>query len=87
MTKPPCTDLCGHDLHRWHFTCIFTCRHRRYHYHKIGEPQFYVDQRTLKVLPRYAKSYVLVVDRLRSYARVKDVLLKWILTIAEMLAN
>lgn len=27
--SPSCASICGHDLRRWHYTCLFTCRLRR----------------------------------------------------------
>jgi len=69
----PCQGLCGHNLRRPHFSCLF-CRLRRVCFDKM--PSLF------EVRP-----YVLLIKRERRLRKVKDILLKKLLTLAEFLAN
>ena len=71
---PPCRPLCGFDLHRWHVTCIFSCLLRRVHCGKMPAK-----------IP--VQGYVLWIRRGRRFERVKAILLKRVMTIAEQLAK
>ena len=71
---PPCRSLCGFDLHRWHVTCLFSCLLRRVHYGKMPAK-----------IP--VQGYTLWIHRERRFERVKGILLKRCLTIAEQLAK
>jgi hypothetical protein len=71
---PPCRSLCGFDLHRWHLTCLLSCLLRRVHYGKMPAK-----------IP--VQGYVLWIHKGRRFERVKQVLLKRLMTIAEQLAK
>lgn len=72
----PCRPLCGFDLKRVHWTCLFTCRYRRIHVKQIPP---------LNELQGIYRLYIL---KHRQFARIKDELLrKIVLPIAEALAN
>jgi hypothetical protein len=71
---PPCLPLCGFDLRRWHLTCIFSCLLRRVHYGKMPAK-----------IP--VQAYTLWIHRGRRFERVKQVLLKRLLTICEQVAK
>lgn len=71
---PPCRSLCGFDLHRWHVTCVFSCLLRRVHYGKLPAK-----------IP--VQGYVLWIHRGRRFERVKQALLKRLLTICEQFAK
>ena len=71
---PPCRSLCGFDLHRWHLTCLLSCLLRRVHYGKMPAK-----------IP--VQGYTLWIDRGRRFERVKALLLKRVMTIAEQLAK
>jgi hypothetical protein len=91
----PCRVLCKENLKRFHLTCL-VCRFRRAHYGKLGdnfrdharvEFRMVYDKRGFYVVPRRGWYYVLVVDGMRKRGKIKDALLKRILTLAEILAN
>lgn len=69
----PCQSLCGHNLHRFHFTCFF-CRARK----------IYSDQMPNMFL---VVNYSLLIRKDRPNSKMKDFILKRWLTIAEWLAN
>jgi hypothetical protein len=71
---PPCRPLCGFDLRRWHLTCLLSCLLRRVHYRKMPAK-----------IP--VQGYTLWIHRGRRFERVKELLLKRIITIAEQLAK
>jgi hypothetical protein len=72
----PCRSLCGLDLKRVHWTCLFTCRYRRIHVKQIPP---------LNELQSIYRLYILKQRRL---AAAKDALLrKIILPLAEACAN
>jgi hypothetical protein len=70
---PYCVQLCGHNLHRLHFTCLF-CRPRRVYEKKLPE--------TIPV-----SILTLFIHQSRRHARFKNRLLKVWAEIAELLAN
>jgi hypothetical protein len=91
----PCKKLCGHDLKRFHVTCL-VCRFRRayvgkyrarYLDHARVECRMIYDKRGYYIVPRKGYCYVLTVDGDRKNRRIKDVLLKRVLSVAEILAN
>lgn len=69
----PCQRICGHNLKRFHFTCLF-CRTRKALTGRIPT--------RLRVEP-----YMLLIWADRPNFRVKSALLKRFLTICELLAN
>lgn len=71
----PCRSLCGLDLKRVRFTCFAHCRIRRVYY---GE---------LPVFNEIIGVYTLTVLKRRRFARVKDELLRRLLSLAELCAN
>ena len=71
---PPCRPLCGFDLRRWHVTCLFSCLLRRVHSRKMPAK-----------IP--VQAYTLWIHRGRRFERVKALLLKRVITIAEQLAK
>jgi hypothetical protein len=86
-----CTHLCGYanQIHRLHTSGIW-CRLRRLHYGKL-DPKKYHQNRYMNGLvfpPKYF-TYVLMIDTSsgRRFKKVKDILLKRLLTICEGLAN
>jgi hypothetical protein len=82
-----CKKLCGYDLRRPHFTCLF-CRRRRWHYGKLDRRKFHwKDESHRLLIPNDSITYVLFIDNSRRFACVKTRLLKSILTFAEFLAN
>ena len=73
MGGMPCQSLCGHNFKRFHLTCMF-CRLRRVYYGKMPNK--------IRVTP-----YLLLIWKDRKYAKIKNVLLKKLLTLCEWLAN
>jgi hypothetical protein len=71
---PPCRPLCGFNLRRWHLTCLLSCLLRRVHYGKMPAR-----------IP--VQGYTLWIHRGRRFERVKALLLKRVLTVAEQLAK
>jgi len=71
---PPCRPLCGFDLRRWHLTCLLSCLLRRVHYGRMPAK-----------IP--VKGYTLWIHRGRRFERVKALLLKRVMTMAEQLAK
>ena len=71
-----CRPLCTKDLRRVHMQCVTGCRMRRTFYHKL--PLVNDLDRVVQVTDRF---HVLVLRR-RRLARVKDLLLPWILQVA-----
>ena len=69
----PCVSICGNELKRVHLTCL-TCWGRRVYYKKMPSK-----------IPVW--SYTLYVRRDRKRKTFKGKLLKFVLTIAEMLAR
>jgi len=71
----PCKVLCGHDLRRVHLTCLY-CRTRRAYVGKLPE----------QILTRV---YLITVREYppRRFWRLKDILFKWCVNLAEMLAS
>ena len=75
----PCRQLCDQNLKRVHFTCALTylgmgCRIRRTYYGKLPNP--YPLENALIILKRLGYPY-------RRFARLKDFLLKRIMTLVE----
>jgi len=70
----PCRSLCGKNLRRPHLTCLY-CATRKAYYGK-GYKRV-----------RFIHTYILNIDRERRFAKAKDILLKKLLTICEMLAT
>lgn len=89
-----CRSLCGKNLRRFHFTCIF-CRIRRFYYKKLGSSHFHKVQLTITVkesengvvIPKQSVFYCLVIDNNRNFKKLKQILLSKVLTLAEFLAN
>jgi len=71
---PACRPLCGFDLRRWHLTCLLSCLLRRVHYRKMPAK-----------IPVHG--YTVWIHRGRRFERVKELLLKRVMTIAEQLAK
>ena len=72
----PCRALCGKDLKRPHLTCVTGCRIRRGWYGKLPE--------TVEL----ARVIQIAVLKHRRFARVKDAIMKWVLTgVENLLAN
>jgi len=69
-----CRKLCGLNLKRPHMTCLY-CASRKAYY---GKGYRHV---------RFIETYILNIDRERRFAKTKDLLLKKLLTICEMLAT
>ena len=69
----PCQSLCGHNYKRFHLTCMF-CRLRRVYYGKMPSK--------IRVAP-----YMLLIWKDRKHSKIKNLLLKKLLTICELLAN
>jgi hypothetical protein len=69
-----CRKLCGLNLKRPHMTCLY-CASRKAYY---GKGYRHV---------RFIDTYILNIDRERRFAKTKDLLLKKLLTICEMLAT
>jgi len=69
-----CRKLCNLNLKRPHMTCLY-CASRRAYYGKGHRPVRFID------------TYILNIDRERRFAKVKNLLLKKLLTICEMLAT
>jgi len=69
-----CRSLCGLSLRRPHMTCVY-CASRKAYYGKSHRPVRFID------------TYILNVDRERRLAKAKDVVLKKLLTVCEMLAT
>lgn len=95
----PCTKLCQRNLKRFHLSCLM-CLIRRYHYNKVDRDDFVKFEKGEKfmmpiyamqptVLPTHMVRYYLIINNngglLKS--RIKHVLLKPLLSIAEVLAN
>jgi hypothetical protein len=80
-----CKKLCGHNLRRPHLTCLY-CRIRRLYYGKLDEKKYHYNRFMGLVMPPSYSNYVLIIDNNRRFARVKDILLKYVLTIAEALS-
>jgi hypothetical protein len=81
-----CKKLCGHNLHRPHFTCLF-CRIRRLHYGKMDKSKYHYNSKMRIVMPQDCQTYVLFIDNKRPHARIKEQILKRMLTICEWLSN
>jgi len=69
-----CKSLCGRGLRRPHLTCLY-CASRKAYYGKGYKPVRFID------------TYILNIDRERRFGKAKDLLLKKLLTICEMLAT
>jgi hypothetical protein len=84
----PCSSLCGYtdEMRRPHFSCLF-CRVRRLFYGKMDSKRYHYNKIARLVFPQQCVTYVLLIDQERSFKRVKDALLKKLLTICELLAN
>jgi hypothetical protein len=85
----PCKSLCHHPLHRFHWSCLY-CRVRRFFYGKMDRTKYHYNRYLGCVLPTQPSkmaTYVLIIDGNRRLARVKEMILKRVLTIAEWLAN
>lgn len=91
-----CQNLCGHNIKRFHASCLF-CRHRRLFkaqldpnkYCKVHmEYRFVEDPNGKLIINKNAGTgYVMTVDPDRNFAFVKDKMLKKVWEIAEFLAN
>ena len=84
-----CSSLCGYtaEMRRPHLSCLW-CRRRRLEYKKL--PAGYRLNRLMGVvMPPKLYSYVIIIDQSsnRKYQKIKDILLKHLLTICEGLAN
>lgn len=96
VPPPPCKTICGHDLRRFHFSCLF-CRIRRWYTGKMDKSKYVFippgRTATLRirvsglVVPKQCQVYVLFIDPNRRYRTIKQAFLKRLLTIAELLAN
>jgi hypothetical protein len=81
-----CRKLCGKNLKRPHFSCL-ACRLRRLAYGKLDKKKYRFDKQTGLVVPNVNFSvYMLIIDGNRRFAKVKGLLLKKVLAIAEFLA-
>lgn len=81
-----CRKLCGYDLKRIHFSCLF-CRIRRFFYGKMDKKQYHYNKCMRIVMPQDCTQYILFIDNKRRWASVKAAILKRLLTICEWLAN
>jgi hypothetical protein len=81
-----CKKLCGHKLHRPHFSCLF-CRIRRFRYRKMDKNKYHYNRYLGVVTSERMQTYVMFIDPDRRLARVKAAILKRLLTICEFLAN
>jgi hypothetical protein len=86
--RMPCHSLCGHSqhMHRPHISCLF-CRIRRLCYGKMDKTKYHYNSKLRIVMPQDCETYVLFIDRKRSHEKIKEILLKRILTLAEWLSN
>jgi hypothetical protein len=95
----PCKTLCRHNLDRFHFSCLY-CRVRRFHYGKMDPNKYHYNRFLGAVLPNKPEdmepytfflsdtaSYTIIIDKMRRFAKIKDVLLKKLLLIAEKYQN
>lgn len=71
---PPCGNLCGFDLRRWHLTCLLSCLLRRVHYGKMPAK-----------IP--VQAYTLWIHKGRRFECIKTPILKRVMTIAEQFAK
>ena len=71
---PPCRNLCGFDLRRWHLTCLLSCLLRRVHYGKMPAK-----------IP--VQGYTLWIHKGRRFECVKAPLLKLLTTLSEQVAK
>jgi hypothetical protein len=90
--------LCGYNLRRPHLTCMF-CRLRRYFYGKMDKKKYHYNRYMKCVLLNnpadmeqymfplsddvFASVYIILIDKTRKLAKVKDIPLKKLLAIAE----
>jgi len=81
-----CRKLCGYDLRRPHFSCMY-CRVRRWFYGKMDKNKYHYNAQMRIVMPGDCTTYVLFIDNGRRLKNVKAQLLKRLLTICEWLAN
>jgi len=73
--SPSCKSLCGHGLRRLHLTCLY-CRIRRMRYGKMpGSIQVRVYYVAVQIAPP------------RRFARVKDIIFRRLMNVAEILAT
>jgi len=84
----PCHSLCGHSerMHRPHISCLF-CRVRRYFYGKMDKKKYHYNSKLRIVMPQECETYVLFIDKRRPHEKIKAILLKRVLTLAEWLSN
>jgi hypothetical protein len=86
-----CTHLCGFakEIHRPHASGLW-CRERRFHYGKLDPKKYHTNRYMPHVIfPQTYLNYVICIDMSpgRRFKKVKDKLLKHLLTICEGLAN
>jgi len=81
-----CKRLCGHDLKRPHFSCLY-CRIRRFFYGKMDPKQYHYNSKMRLVMPEDYTTYVLFIDNQRRFEAVKAAILKRLVTLCEWLAN
>ncbi|MGA3191994.1 MAG: hypothetical protein ABSD73_05705 [Candidatus Bathyarchaeia archaeon] len=86
LPKMPCRTLCGHPLQRYHWSCMY-CRVRRFFYGKMDPKIYHYNSLMRLVVPADQTTYVLFIDDRRRNAKVKSILLKACLELAEWLAN
>lgn len=80
IAKKPrrCVDLCGHNLKRWHATCLWCSWGKIWRNKNIKFPYVKITPVTL---------YMLWIVKGRRYAFLKAAIMKKLLTIVEMLAH
>jgi hypothetical protein len=86
--RMPCHSLCGYSnrMSRPHFTCLF-CRVRRFFYGKMDKNKYHYNSKMRIVMPQDCQTYVLFIDNKRPHAKIKEQVLKRLLTICEWLSN
>lgn len=87
MCRMTCRTLCSTPLKRFHWSCLY-CRTRRFFYGKMDPKRYHYNKLMKLVIPNSQPiPYVLFIDPNRRNEKAKSILLKKVLTIAEMLAN
>lgn len=86
LSRMPCAKTCPKHLRRFHATCIF-CHRRRAYMAMLNPKKYRYSVDGYFAGPRSYTTLYLAVDNNRRFKTAKEVLLRKLMVIAEVLAN
>ncbi len=86
LPRMACAKTCPLKLRRFHVTCIF-CHYRRAYMTQLNPKKYHYAKNGYSLKPRSYTTLFLAVDNNRRYKAAKELLLRKLMVIMEVLSN